>query len=1057
MTRMNFPLQRNTLPAVVLRKAGHTVYQLQAPFPPQWFREDVLCLFLLLLSLAFVPLVVPQAIHAETIVSGEVSGVWDVDGSPYLVTDTLIVPEGDTLLIEPGVAVIFQDQDSTQLTPFFVNGTLLAEGTEGDSITFSGAEYPYYGFILNHAEMVLDYCVVTDFSEYITCLFSATTFRNSRLDAEHTFLYNSSSGTDIFSNVSIRRRGEPLYVNANINSSDSLVLHELDAPGFYGHITACAIDTISDNSLKMLSFYDTDVVVVENQLEDASVSESTVEFINNAFSSGIYAWHSYIDVTNNMLSGICLDENYGAIIHNNYFDPWPSGGIRVWLGGSADIRYNNLNLIQISHHADVSIVNNTFYFDYHGVEGSDLENVEIINNIFLAREDTSVAIYSGRGQQPGTISYNCFYGMDEATNDLNLDEGNMFENPFLAGGNPFDYHLQANSPCIDAAAPGTPNDPDSTAADMGCFFYDQTIDNPPVLTTPQIPILQTGSPLSIEITATDDNGPLDFSFPDLPEWLTEEDELDWVSDTIIVSGTIPDSSRDFSFTVIAEDGLGQTDTAIVSVDVDNRTLLRGEISGILHVEDSPFYVVDDIIVPEGDSLTIEPGCELRFRNMDNGQRIGLDVYGLLYSQGTASDSIIYRSDGSEPDNYDLWNGIEFHHCLDTTQFCYTRLEYAYKAIHAVDTTMLVVNNCVLKNNMTGIFLQNESTIYVNSTSFIYNGDDIFDGIASQYSTVYIDDSIFISENNDSQTYNIYCFYSNIYINNTLFLNGWADMTNNCYVEVDNCMFKYLVGSMGMANNSSGVIRNCLFYNQQEEYSTGLTVYSNPIIITNNIFHGLEKGICLRAYSNSENLPVVQNNLFINNIYGIHLNNTAYPDVLMDQAYYNCFFQNDTLIVNGELDSTNLFIDPLLADTTDYFLFDISPLIDAGNPDSTYNDVDGTRNDIGRWGGPYGVYYEYPLWVTEQPDELPKTFELFAPYPNPFNSYLTIHYCLPLTVDIHLTICNILGQRVFTETYSSQQAGYHHMVINAAAYSSGMYFVELAAGKEVRRTKVVLLK
>jgi hypothetical protein len=36
-----------------------------------------------------------------------------------------------------------------------------------------------------------------------------------------------------------------------------------------------------------------------------------------------------------------------------------------------------------------------------------------------------------------------------------------------------DCHLDEDSPCIDAGDPGSPNDPDSTIADMGCFYYDQ--------------------------------------------------------------------------------------------------------------------------------------------------------------------------------------------------------------------------------------------------------------------------------------------------------------------------------------------------------------------------------------------------------------------------------------------------------------------------------------------------------------------------------------------------------------------------------------------------------
>lgn len=38
---------------------------------------------------------------------------------------------------------------------------------------------------------------------------------------------------------------------------------------------------------------------------------------------------------------------------------------------------------------------------------------------------------------------------------------------------------------------------------------------------------------------------------------------------------------------------------------------------------------------------------------------------------------------------------------------------------------------------------------------------------------------------------------------------------------------------------------------------------------------------------------------------------------------------------------------------DFHLRDDSPCIDAGNPDPVYNDTDGSRNDIGAYGGPHG--------------------------------------------------------------------------------------------------------
>ena len=48
----------------------------------------------------------------QTEIEGEVSGVWSVDDSPYLVVDSTWVPEGEELTIEAGVTVrIAEDVD----------------------------------------------------------------------------------------------------------------------------------------------------------------------------------------------------------------------------------------------------------------------------------------------------------------------------------------------------------------------------------------------------------------------------------------------------------------------------------------------------------------------------------------------------------------------------------------------------------------------------------------------------------------------------------------------------------------------------------------------------------------------------------------------------------------------------------------------------------------------------------------------------------------------------------------------------------------------------------
>lgn len=53
-------------------------------------------------------------------------------------------------------------------------------------------------------------------------------------------------------------------------------------------------------------------------------------------------------------------------------------------------------------------------------------------------------------------------------------QGNINANPLFIDPVNGNYYLSEQSPCIDAGDPTSPLDPDSTIADMGAFYYDQT-------------------------------------------------------------------------------------------------------------------------------------------------------------------------------------------------------------------------------------------------------------------------------------------------------------------------------------------------------------------------------------------------------------------------------------------------------------------------------------------------------------------------------------------------------------------------------------------------------
>ena len=85
----------------------------------------------------------------------------------------------------------------------------------------------------------------------------------------------------------------------------------------------------------------------------------------------------------------------------------------------------------------------------------------------------------------------------------NIDNDPLFVNP-LAG----DYHLNENSPCIDAGDPDFPLDPDNTICDMGAYYYhqDQYIVIDEIYPEPGSLTISEGNSIDFYITATDPDG-----------------------------------------------------------------------------------------------------------------------------------------------------------------------------------------------------------------------------------------------------------------------------------------------------------------------------------------------------------------------------------------------------------------------------------------------------------------------------------------------------------------------------------------------------------------------
>jgi hypothetical protein len=89
---------------------------------------QIICFFILILFTSY--------ISAQTEISGKIpfSTTWRVDLSPYSVIGDVQVPDGVTLTIEPGVEIQFAGAYE-----ILVQGNIIANGTETDTITFTGS------------------------------------------------------------------------------------------------------------------------------------------------------------------------------------------------------------------------------------------------------------------------------------------------------------------------------------------------------------------------------------------------------------------------------------------------------------------------------------------------------------------------------------------------------------------------------------------------------------------------------------------------------------------------------------------------------------------------------------------------------------------------------------------------------------------------------------------------------------------------------------------------------------------------------------------------------
>ncbi len=131
-------------------------------------------------------------------------------------------------------------------------------------------------------------------------------------------------------------------------------------------------------------------------------------------------------------------------------------------------------------------------------------------------------------------------------------------------------------------------------------------------------------------------------------------------------------------------------------------------------------VTESVIVPEGVTLTIEPGTKVMFKNYrgykEPEKRLGLEINGgTLLAIGKPDNQIWFTSDAEDPINGDWWE--IFLRNTTTSKLDYVIVEFNQLGISQFDSKVPITNSIVRWTNSEGLYAEKSSPVFKNNTLY----------------------------------------------------------------------------------------------------------------------------------------------------------------------------------------------------------------------------------------------------------------------------------------------------------------------------------------------------
>jgi hypothetical protein len=279
------------------------------------------------------------------------------------------------------------------------------------------------------------------------------------------------------------------------------------------------------------------------------------------------------------------------------------------------------------------------------------------------------------------------------------------------------------------------------------------------------------------------------------------------------------------------------------------------------------------------------------------------------------------------------------------------------------------SDCVLKgfwvmsntpDSGIAVFVQGLENIIVENNSISYSFVGIYPGdskcLISGNHIINSDIGIFLEAISKEREQIITQNTMDVNHNGVLISFGTKPIIKNNVINVHNAS-NVGSGYTGGGSDTTKLFNN-LIISDVERYGINCSIV--PTLVYNNFLIGsfTYRGV------DAENYNIIKNNVIINSQRGIVTDAGETPVI-----QYNNIWNVEQMYNGFTPDSTNITVDPMVVDegNLDFHLQMFSPLIDKGDPNIL--DKDGSRSDIGLFGGPYGESYTYQDLAPKPPRNL----------------------------------------------------------------------------------------